>query len=71
MISIQKVVRAVLLIIVMGAVYALLYWLIGALGLPHPFGRVAYGVLLVAAVFTLIGIILDFAGMPIIKWKDE
>lgn len=70
MISLQKVVHAILVIIIMGAVFWLLYWLIGFLGLPAPFGKIAYGVLAVGGVFALIGVLLDLAGYPLIKIKD-
>lgn len=63
----QKIVRAVMLIIVAGAVLWLLWWLVGYLGLPQPFDKVANGVLAVGGVFVLIAIIMDVAGYPMIK----
>jgi len=69
---IKKVVWAVLVIIVLGAIFALLFWLIDWLALPPPFGRVAHGVLVVGGVFILIFLLLDLIGYPIIKLrKDE
>lgn len=62
----RQIVRGVLMIIVAGAVLGLLWWLIGYLGLPEPFGKVANGVLAIGGVFVLIAIILELAGVPLI-----
>lgn len=55
MISISAAVHVILLIIVAGLVFWLLWWLIGYVGLPEPFNKVARVILAVLAVFVLIG----------------
>jgi len=60
----RLLVRAIFLIIVLGAVLWLLHWLIMYLGLGEPYTKVANGILAVGGVFALIAIILDLAGVP-------
>lgn len=67
MVTLQKLVQAILVIIVIAAVFGLLYWLINYLQLPPPFDYVARGVLAVGGVFALIGVLLDLAGYPIFR----
>jgi len=55
-------------IVVLGVVFWLLLWLIGYVGLPEPFQKVAKVVLAVAAVVILINILLGWAGHPFISW---
>jgi hypothetical protein len=59
-----KLVRAVGLIIITGAVCWLLWWLVGFIGLPQPFNKIAMGVIAVGAVFVLTGILMDLGGYP-------
>jgi hypothetical protein len=65
--TIQQIVRAVFFIIIAAAICWLLWWLIGYLALPDPFGFFARGVVAVGAVAVLIGILLELAGYPTFK----
>ena len=67
MVTIQALVRAVLVVIVLGAVCWLLWWLVGFLGLPEPFSKIAHGIVAVGGVFALIAVLMDLAGYPLIK----
>lgn len=67
-ISGSAVVNALIWIIVLGVVFWLLFWLIGYVGLPEPFNKVARVILAVAAVIVLINCLLMLAGHPIIHW---
>ena len=67
----QRIVRAILLIIVAGAVCWLLWWLIGYLGVPEPFSKIGSGIIAVGAVFVLIAILFDLVGYPIIKLPPQ
>jgi hypothetical protein len=51
-------------VLAIGAVFVLI-------ALPQPFGRVANGVLAIGAVFVLIAIIMDLAGVPLIKLPGD
>lgn len=49
-------------IIVIGLIFYLLYWLLGQVGLPEPFNKVAIVVLGLVAVIVLIDILLGISG---------
>lgn len=72
MLSISTVVWAIGMIIIAAAIFGLLYWLINHSKLApifvEPFKMVANGILAVASVFILIGILLHLAGIPIIRF---
>lgn len=49
-------------IVVVGLILWLLYWLIGYVGLPEPFAKVARVILAVVAVLWLINLLLGLTG---------
>jgi hypothetical protein len=53
-------------IIVAGLIFYLLYWLIGVVGLPEPFNKVAIVVLALVCVIFLIGLLTG--GIPRFKF---
>lgn len=63
MISIGGVFHALILLIVVGVIFWLLWWLIGYVGLPEPFNKVARVIMAVAAVIICIAILLSLAGV--------
>lgn len=63
MISLGAVIHAVILLIVAGLVFYLLHWLIGYVGLPEPFNKIARVVLAVAAVVVCCVVLLQLAGI--------
>lgn len=68
MIDITTVVSVIFTLIICGLVFWLLWWLVGYVGLPEPFNKVARVILAVCAVFVLIGILLGLAGHPVVRW---
>ncbi len=68
MVSIQEVVRAVILVICLGLVFFLLDWLRGQCGLPEPFDKVARVVLATLAVLCLVSVLLGLAGVAVVRW---
>lgn len=57
-------------LIVVGAVCWLLWWLVGFIGLPEPFNKIARVVVAVVAVLFLINLLLGLSGSaPIVKWR--
>lgn len=46
-----------LTLIIWGVIFYILWWSLGAVALPEPFAKVATVVLVVAAVFILIGVL--------------
>lgn len=71
MISISTVVSVVVFILIAGAVFALLAYLIDYVGRKYPrmepFTRAAHVVLVVLGVLVLIGVLLSLAGYPVFR----
>jgi hypothetical protein len=62
MISLSAAVYVLVYLLIAGLVFYLLWWLIGYVGLPEPFAKVANIVLAILAVFVIIGILLSLVG---------
>ena len=57
-------------IIIVGGICWLLWWLIGFIGLPAPFDKVARVIVAVVAVFFLINLLLTVGGgAPLVRWR--
>jgi hypothetical protein len=68
MIGLDQLMHIVLLILIVGGVCWLLWWLIGYIGLPAPFDKVARVIIAVVAVFFLINLLLSLAGStPLVR----
>ena len=63
--SLQSLVELVIYLMVTGGIVWLLLYLIGYLGVPQPFAKVAKGIIMVVAVLILINVLLGFVGSPI------
>lgn len=63
-------VKVIFQIIVMGLVFWLLWWLIGYVGLPEPFKKIALVILAILAVFFLINLLLSLTGRPIVRMSQ-
>ena len=68
MIGIETLVAVVIYLIVGGLILWLLWWLIGYVGLPEPFGKVARVILAVLAVVFLINVLLGVIGHPLVRF---
>lgn len=55
-------------ILVIGLICWLLWWLIGFIGLPEPFNKVARVIIAVVAVIFLINALLSLTGSAFISW---
>jgi len=70
MIDMQTLMHIVLMILIVGGVCWLLWWLIGYIGLPEPFNKIARVVIAVVAVFFLINLLLSFGGgTPLVRMR--
>ncbi len=60
-------------LIVIGLVFYLLWWLIGYIGLPEPFDKVARVIVALVAVIFLVNLVLGLTGgglaLSSLKWK--
>jgi len=68
MIGGESLIALLVWIIVIGCIFGLLWWLIGFIGLPEPFNKVARVVVAVVAVLLLINVLLGIAGSPLVVW---
>lgn len=70
MIDLQSLLHIVLAILIAGGVCWLLWWLIGYIGLPEPFNKIARVIIAVVAVFFLINLLLGISGgTPLIRYR--
>ena len=56
-------------VIVIGLVCWLLWWLIGYVGLPEPFNKIARVLIAVVAVLFLVNLVLGLGGSPVVRWR--
>ena len=62
MISLSAAVSLIVYLIVAGLILWLLWWLVGYVGLPEPFRKVANVILAIVAVLIIIGLLLSLVG---------
>lgn len=62
MISIEGAVHAVVIMIVAGLIFWLLWFLIGYVNPPEPFNKLARVILMILAVLVCIGVLLSMVG---------
>ena len=69
MIDLSSLVHVIIYILIIGGICWLLWFLIGYIGLPEPFNKIAKVIIMVVAVLLLINLLLGFAGgTPLIAW---
>lgn len=64
----QALAYAVVWVLVAGLIFWLLSWLIGYLGVPEPFSKIAKAIVAIIAVLFLINALLTIVGKPFISW---
>lgn len=70
MIDVAGLLHVIFWLIIIGGVFWLLWWLVGYIGLPAPFDKVARVILAVVAVFLLINVLLSLVGAPpMVRWR--
>lgn len=69
-ITLHALVQVIIWLLVVGGVCWLLWWLIGYVGMPEPFNKIARVVVAVVAVLLLINLLLTFtSGGPYLRLK--
>jgi len=63
-----SLINAVILVIIVGVVAGLLWWLISYVALPQPFDKVARVLVAIVVVIFLINALLSLVGRPFITW---
>jgi hypothetical protein len=68
--DLSQLVNIIIYLFVIGGVCWLLWWLVGYIGLPEPFNKIARAIIAIVAVLLLINLLLGFAGgTPFIRMK--
>ena len=60
--AMQSLVSLIVWIIIIGSIVGLLWWLVGFVGLPEPFNKVARVAIAIVAVLLLINLLLGLTG---------
>ena len=70
MIDMSNLVSIIMYLLIVGGVCWLLWWLIGFIGLPEPFNKIARVIVAVVAVLLCINLLLSLGGgTPLIRWR--
>jgi hypothetical protein len=68
--DLSMLMHIVIQLLIVGGVCYLLWWLIGYIGLPEPFSKIARVIVAVFAVLFLINMLLGFSGgTPLIRMR--
>ena len=65
MISLSALITAVIVLIVVGLIFGILWWALGACGVPEPFNKVARVVLVLAAALVCVAVLLSLIGVRV------
>lgn len=68
MVSGSALVSVLITVVIVGLVCWLLWWGIGYIGLPAPFGKVARVIVALIALIFIINILLSLSGHPLFRW---
>jgi uncharacterized membrane protein YhdT len=69
MIDGNMLVSVLVYLIVWGLVLYVLWWGIGKIGLPEPFGKIATVALVLLTVVVLLNLLFGFVGQPLVRWR--
>ncbi len=69
MINGDTLISVLIYLVVWGLVLYVLWWGIGKVGLPEPFGKIATVVLVLLTVIVLLNLLFGFVGQPLISWR--
>lgn len=61
-------IHIIVYLVVWGLILYVLWWGVGKIGLPEPFGKIATVVLVVLTVLVLLNLLMGFVGMPSGRW---
>jgi cadmium resistance protein CadD (predicted permease) len=69
MIDVSNLVSIIVYLLVVGGICWLLWWLVGYIGLPEPFNKIARVIIAVVAVVLCINLLLSLLGTPLFRVK--
>ena len=65
----MDIVSLLVYLVVWGLVLYVLWWAIGKIGLPEPFGKIAMVVLVLLTVAVLLNLVYPFPGLPRLRLR--
>jgi len=69
MIDAHGLIGILVYLVVWGLILWVLWWAIGAVGLPQPFAKIATVVLVLITVIVLLNLLFGFTGTPLFRWQ--
>lgn len=69
MISGQEVLNVLFYLAIWGLILYVLWWGLGKLALPEPFGKIGTVVLVFLTVVVLLNLLFGFVGAPLVTWR--
>ena len=68
--DVGSLVHLLIWLIVIGLIFAVLWWGIAQIGLPEPFAKIAKAIIVIVAVLILVNFLLGLSGgAPVIRWR--
>jgi len=64
----NALIAIIVTLILVGLIFGILWWGVGAIGLEEPFNRVVRGLIILAVVIYLIGVLTGNA--PALRWRN-
>lgn len=61
-------IHLLIMLVVWGIVFYVLWWGLGKVALPEPFNKVAIVILVLATVVVLLSLLFGFVGAPTLHW---
>jgi hypothetical protein len=68
MVSGSALLHLLLILVIVGLIFWLVWWFLGYIGLPEPFNKVARVLVGLVALIFLINFLLGFTGHPLVRW---
>jgi hypothetical protein len=68
MVSGSTLLHLLLILVIVGLIFWLVWWFLGYIGLPEPFNKVARVLVGLVALIFLINFLLGFTGHPLVRW---
>jgi uncharacterized membrane protein YwzB len=64
----ENLIGLLVTVIVLGIVFYIVWWFLGRMGLPEPFGKVAEAILALICVIILLGLLFGGIQVPTMRW---
>jgi len=65
----ESIIGLLVTVIVLGLVFYVLWWLVGVIGLPEPFNKVAIVLIALCAVVVLLSLLFGHWSIPVLRLR--